>query len=167
MLVCDVPSAHVAALIGGTDFRIYPVARDDELIEGLVELAARFWTDHVLGRVPPPGDPDAREAALEALYPKNNGVILPRTPEAEHVYSRLRSIHAREAELKGEKTDAENAAKELLGEADEVDGLFSWKAHRGKIDWKKAALAAGVDEKGAELFRPPPHRVLQLKGKRQ
>ena len=167
MFVCDEPLVHVAALIGGTDFRIYPVARDEELIGWLAEIAAKFWTDYVETRTPPPDDPDERKRALEALYPKANGLLLPASTEALVLRDRLLDIGARKVALAAEELAAENDAKELIGEADGVDGLFTWRQWRGKIDWKAAAMAAGVTEKDAERYRGKPHRVLQVKKPRK
>lgn len=163
MFVCDEPLVHVAALIGGTDFRIYPVQRDEELIGWLAEIAAKFWRDYVEARTPPPDDPEERKRALDALYPKGNGLLLPASAEAEALHERMVRIAARKAEIAEEEAAAENEVKELIGEADGVDGLFTWREWRGKIDWKAAAMAAGVTEKDAERFRGKPHRVLQLK----
>lgn len=162
MLVCGVERVHIAALIGGTDFRVYSVERDDELIASLVEIAERFWVDHVIPRVPPPDDPEARRVALEALHPRTNGLLLPATPAAEAARGQLLDIEAREAALKAERDEAENAVKELIGEADGVDGLFTWRAWRGRIDWEAAARAAGVTDEVAERYRGKPHRVLKV-----
>lgn len=46
--VCD-----VAALIGGQDFRLYEVQRDDDLIRMMLDEEVRFWREHVEPRVPP------------------------------------------------------------------------------------------------------------------
>jgi putative phage-type endonuclease len=167
MMVCDVERVHIAALIGGTDFRIHPVERDEELIEWLADLAAKFWTDHVIGRTPPPDNGEARGGALDALYQRSSGLLLPRTTEAEQVYACLLDAKERKALVEAEEVAAENAAKEFLGEAAGVDGLFSWNEARGKIDWKAAAQAAGVSDKDAERYRGKPHRVLQLKKPRK
>jgi putative phage-type endonuclease len=163
MLVLDVERVHLAALIGGTDFRIYNVERDDELIGWLAEIAERFWVDHVLTRTPPPDDPEERAKALDALYPSPNGLLLPVSTEAEDIHARLLDIDTRKAAITEEETAAENEAKALLGEADGVAGLFTWRAQRGNIDWKAAARAAGVSDKDAERFRKAPHRVLRIK----
>ena len=167
MMVCDVERVHIAALIGGTDFRIHPVERDEELIGWLADLAAKFWTDHVVGRTPPPDNGEARRDALDALYPRSGGLLLPRTTEAEQVYACLLDAKERKAQIEAEEAEAENAAKEFLGEAAGVDGLFSWNEARGKIDWKAAAQAAGVSDNDAERYRGKPHRVLQLKRPRR
>jgi putative phage-type endonuclease len=46
--VCD-----VAVLLNGSDFRIYPVERDEALIAYLIEREGKFWREHVLAKNPP------------------------------------------------------------------------------------------------------------------
>jgi putative phage-type endonuclease len=53
LFVTGLQRADVAALIGGSDFRIFTVHRDDEMIASLVELAERFWTRNILGKTAP------------------------------------------------------------------------------------------------------------------
>ena len=43
----------VAVLLGGQDFRIYRVDRDDDVIEALREQCSKFWHENVLANVPP------------------------------------------------------------------------------------------------------------------
>jgi predicted phage-related endonuclease len=44
---------NVAALIGGTDFRLYHIERDLEAEAGLNKAEELFWREYVLKRVPP------------------------------------------------------------------------------------------------------------------
>lgn len=44
---------HVVALIRDRGFCMFLVERDDELCESIKVVANRFWTDHVVPRVPP------------------------------------------------------------------------------------------------------------------
>lgn len=80
--------AVVAALIGGQDFRVYRVERDQELIDVLTE-AERVFVEHVRSGRPPeledPVHPDTL-ATLKKLHPKDSGetVLLPHESEAWH-----------------------------------------------------------------------------------
>ncbi len=53
MYVTGAKEWYMAVLIGGNKFREYHIARDDELIEKMVELETKFWNEHVLLRKPP------------------------------------------------------------------------------------------------------------------
>lgn len=45
---------HLAVLIGGQDFRMYRVDRDERLISKMQDAAVKFWRDHVEKKTPPP-----------------------------------------------------------------------------------------------------------------
>lgn len=59
--------ADIAVLIGGSDFRIYRVQRDEEIIKALIRVESEFW-QCVENRVPPPMR-SLKDAAT--LYPKH------------------------------------------------------------------------------------------------
>lgn len=61
---------HMAVLIGGNDFRVFQVNRDDELIRELIRRCAAFWNDNVLSRKAP--DP-INAADVLKLYPQDAG----------------------------------------------------------------------------------------------
>ena len=52
MAVLGADRCDVAVLIGGSDFRIYTVERDEEIIDMLIEEERKFW-DLVVNRTPP------------------------------------------------------------------------------------------------------------------
>src|SRR5690606_4991319 len=49
--ICD-----VAVLVGGNDFRVLHVPRNDRLIGAMLERYVDFWERHVEAKVPPVGD---------------------------------------------------------------------------------------------------------------
>lgn len=53
MAVADYDEWHIAALIGGNDFRTYTFERDMEFEEILLEEEHKFWANHVLKKNPP------------------------------------------------------------------------------------------------------------------
>lgn len=48
--------ADLAVLIGGQDFRVYEIKRDDALIDYLLRINCDFWNNHVLAGIPPEPD---------------------------------------------------------------------------------------------------------------
>ncbi|WP_019024091.1 MULTISPECIES: YqaJ viral recombinase family protein [unclassified Thioalkalivibrio] len=74
MLVLDMPVWDVAALIGGSELRIYTVERDPEMDQILLNAGAEFWS-RVEAGTPPPVDPEHKRAAevLRRVYPGTNG----------------------------------------------------------------------------------------------
>ncbi len=75
MLVLDYDLFDVAAYFGGDDLRVYPMARDPEMDELIVDSAHDFWHNHVLAGIPPEPDFDHKSTLpmLRRLYPGTNG----------------------------------------------------------------------------------------------
>lgn len=64
MCVTGLEFARVAVLIGGSDFRIYHVPRDEPTIDLLVQAEGEFWHEHVERGIPPDPRSDAEAAAI-------------------------------------------------------------------------------------------------------
>ncbi len=110
----------LAALIGGNDFRWYPVPRDDDLIQLAFEGVWRFWHEHVSTRIPP--DPDHTEATAEAIrrrFPepveREEPVPLNGTTDA-HARAYLEAKADKAAAEKRQRA-AKNHLKNALGDA--------------------------------------------------
>ena len=59
--------AHLAVLLGNSDFRVYVIRHDEELGQAMVDAALSFWDDHVMSGRPP--NPRTR-ADVASLYPR-------------------------------------------------------------------------------------------------
>lgn len=89
-----------AALRSFDDVDIYWVTRDDETIAGMRDKLVRFWTQHVVPKVPP----DPRDFAdVRALFPKATKANVEATPEILGKVARLREIATEQAKLTGEE----------------------------------------------------------------
>ena len=173
MLVTGIDYACVAVLIGGQDYRIYEVPYDPELGEMLVEVARRFWFDHVIPLVPPIEGPTDARRYIEAKYPKATRKITP-APLAAGQWAR-RWIRAERAEKKiaAIKERAEQELMGLIRDADGIEGPWGkavWSNQRGKIAWKEAALAwreaaiaAGASADDEERFRGQSFRKFDVR----
>lgn len=120
MHVLDLPIAYVGALLG-TEVRTYRVRRDDELIGSLVEVADRFWTDHVLAKRPPPidGSPGA-EQMLRALFPRHKGPMLRAGDEVE---TRARAYFDFKREVESAQERFDGAKQALIAACGEAEGI--------------------------------------------
>lgn len=121
----------VALLLGGCDFRIYHIDRDEDLEATLLEAAERFWTDHILNKTPPPidGSASARRYLLQR-FPKQEDVLRPATDEEIELVYRIRDLKKQESALCNECSALENRLKELIGNS---EGIL---VDRSKITWK-------------------------------
>lgn len=131
---------YLAVLIGGNDFRIVPVERNDDLIQQMHEAAEAFWLC-VETRTPPVIDGSAATAAaLKALYPQGNGQTVALPPEGALWVAQYHVAQQAMKEAESLKTEAENQLKALLGEA-EIGTLPGYQ-----VQWKTASRTS-VDTK--------------------
>jgi len=63
---------YVAALLSGSDFRVFRVSPSKEDIEFLQDRARVFWEDHILKGIPPEPTENGKPADLTTLYPKSD-----------------------------------------------------------------------------------------------
>ena len=135
--------AHVAALLGGTDFRMYEIRRSEELLGALISIGSEFYRDHVVARVPPPLD--GSEAAREFLhrrFPRERLPLVAAPIEALGIVVELREIKARQKLDELRRDHLETLLKGLIGEHLGIES-DSW----GSATWKMTA-SGGVDWKG-------------------
>lgn len=131
--------AWVAVLIGGQDFRMYQVERDEAVIFVLVEREREFW-QRVEARVPPAADAsETTAAALRASYPHIGEASVELPGEALDLVMQRRAARANEAIAGGQAQAAENALMALLGDAEvgtyEGEVLVTWKRYeRTSVD---------------------------------
>lgn len=84
-----IPTAFVSDNSGTAEsierFSIYRYERNEQLGQGVIQHAVRFWEDHVLKKIPPPG---------ESLRAKANPITKSKivTPELAAIYSEMRRM---------------------------------------------------------------------------
>lgn len=136
MHVAGVDVAHVGALTG-TQVRTFTLvrARDgiDDLIAALVEEADRFWTDHVLARVPPPIDgSEGSKRLIAARWPKHReGMIKASAATEWWARAYFDAKRARDDAAVQVETASQNL-KALAADAEGIDGdgwrlLLKWR----------------------------------------
>lgn len=80
--------AEVAVLIGGQDFRIYRIERDEEKLQDLTEREAQFWQMVQQDQQPEPDGSSDAANALSWLFPRDDGqtVDLSDSPEFNQLF---------------------------------------------------------------------------------
>lgn len=177
--VTGLKRAHVVALLGGTNPRIYTVEHDPELAGLLIDAAHLFMSTHVWPaiearaaqdedwtRFAPPHSPEEAVDLADAVYPESNGCVLPCTLESRALARELEEADADRKAAKARWDAAEAAAKEMLGKADEIAGCFTWKHDEvGKVAWAKVAQALNPPPELVNKFTGAPGRRFLRKGK--
>ncbi len=174
MALTGCPRWDVAVLFGNQEFRIYHLARDLELEEMILDEAVRFWTDHVLARVPP--DPTS-EAEARQRWPRHiDGLYLEADEALLVMLQHLAACKRRGKELADEEQGIKDLILPLLKDADSVwrgdATLATYRANKDsqRTDWQRVAGVLMQDQPGeriaalvAEYTHPQPGaRVLRL-----
>ncbi len=129
----------LAALIGNTEVRVFPLRRDEELEQGLIEIASQWWTDHVLADVPP--DPTTEAEARQRWRAHQPGKILEVDGPTVEL---LKALAAAKAKVKAAEAEEQGVKDQLmprLADADSIvyqgASLGSYRANKDslRIDW--------------------------------
>lgn len=111
-------TAYVPVLIDTSDFRIYKVERDDDVIKSLQDLAHEFW-DRVISKNPPPPDttnPAGRELIKKFKAVSGKSVDLP--IESVTLLQTYLDSKEKEAAANEEKEKAQAEIILLMGDAE-------------------------------------------------
>jgi putative phage-type endonuclease len=105
------------------DLAVYPVRFDVELFAALVDMAQRFWHDHIEQDVPPPvdGSERARKWLLER-YPKATLTLIEATDEMIHLAQQYDIARAEASAAEKRKDFVGNKLRALLGDHAGVQG---------------------------------------------
>ena len=168
MAVLGLEVADVAVLIGGSDFRLYTVAADEELQCLLLEQEERFWVDHVLARVPPKA---TTPEDVRRMWRVSSGRGITAEPqiasavaELANVKATLKVLEEYENTLAGAIQSQMADAAELLG--DDGKPLATWKNINASRRFDMAAFkAANPELHESFMVNPPPQRRFLLKVK--
>ena len=145
MLVLDYDLFDVAAYFGGDDLRVYPMERDPEMDELIIDAAHDFWHNHVLAGVPPEPDFDHKSTLpmLRRMYPGTNGetVIASELDETLLYWAKV----AEDAAAKASQYEmvAEQAKNHLLAAMGEAAIL--------KLDGQRAMVRKVISKKPYEV----------------
>ena len=126
--------AEVAVLIGGQDFRIYRIERDEEKIRDLTERETQFWLQVTRNQQPEPDGSEDAGSALAWLFPRDDGetVDLSDSPEFNQLFGELLHLREHKEEVELRESQIKQRLQATLGEA--TAGLFA----DGKITWKRS-----------------------------
>lgn len=139
--VVGIEEATLVALVNG-DYREYPIRRDREMGDMLLEVVGRFWREHVLARVPPPVDGSkAYTDYLKRRHPRDSGPVLPATPELRDLVAKVKAAKRDLEEAEDAEQLLVNRLRAQLGDSAGVEGLCTWRSNKDstKTDWEQVA----------------------------
>lgn len=135
--------ADVAVLTGGSEPKVYEIARDDAFIADLAYLEAEFWGWVTSGTRPPVDGSENARRVLSRLHPRNDGTFLPLTPELDQLTGQWRDSKADVKAAEGRAGTLANTLRALIGDADGIEGRVTWKrnADSTRTNWPAVAKA--------------------------
>ena len=133
--------ADVAVLIGGQDFRIYRIQRDDDKIADLIARELLFWHYVQQDLQPDPDGSSDAGAALQWLFPKDNGqsVDLSESVEFNQVFTELLAARQQKEEAEARESLLKQRIQNTLGEA--TSAVFAC----GRVVWKRSKDSLSPD----------------------
>lgn len=167
LLVTGLKSADLAALLWGTELRIYTIERDASLIAMLVEQVEWFWRNHIIPRVPPPlqGD-DSTARYLASKYPMHTPELAAATAETLALraeYDKAKVAH--DAAVTALEY-AKNRIKDAIGNSAGIEGVATWRQVKGRTttDWEAVARACNAPPTVIDAYtaRKPGHRTFRV-----
>lgn len=180
MGVFDIDEWDLCALIGGQTFLKYRIHRDREIFGMLVDIAQKFWRDHVETKTAP--EIDGSEASAEYIrrrWPKGNQVVREATVDEVKL---LREFAGYREAIDSNKAELELVRQQILaaiGEAKGIEALGA-KARIADVkpqlmpetDWQAVALALAsgkripqtlIDSHTREVPKKKGYRRLTIK----
>lgn len=151
MLVTGADVVYLAALIGGSDFRIYIINRNEQIINYLKETGIEFWNEYVATETMPP--PQTMEDVENAYFNAQKKAQAYSSKDIEEAIERLQDLKAQEDAIKKEQNDLKIIVCEFIGNNTELVNadrkkLASWSAPSVtyKTDWESVAKDLNASE---------------------
>lgn len=154
-------TAYLAVLIGGQDFRIYRIERDQDAIDWLFEKADRFWVANVMAEQPP--EP-TNAAEADTIWNKDNGSTIEADNATAAAYGDLISLKAQKRQIEDQIEEKETILKLHMRDNQVLtingDKAATWKTgERSTIDTK--ALRSDLPDIAEKYTRKTQTRTLR------
>lgn len=148
-LMPDLPAWKLLADLGEDDprtdergYALYVIPRDEELIGLLLDLTAKFVTDHVLAKKSPEQWSGASvHTYLKKQYPANTTTMIDPTDEVIDIARQLVAARSSVDTASDVVEALENRLKASTGEAEGIKGILTWRKAKDSvsINWEAVA----------------------------
>jgi len=165
MEVFNSPYWDVATLFGLDDFRVYRLQRDEDLGQEILNIADKWWKNHVDESVPPAVDSsDIAKSVIGKLHPRvvDEQLRAPTNIELE-LHKELVSIKRKHKRIDDKKKELENELRRLIGDSVGIDRVATWKQSKSRQFFDKTRFK----EENPEMYdsyttEKPGNRVLRI-----
>lgn len=113
-VLCD-----LAVLIGGQDFRVYPLPRDESIIDNLITLEVQFWERLQSGHEPAldMGRPEYTWNLMRRLFPGTNGETITLSVDAVDLHRSLLNVSEKRKMFEASEKGIKATLLSMMGEA--------------------------------------------------
>ena len=147
MAITGIEKTDLAVLFGNSDFRIYEIARDQELEALVITKASTFWDEHVLKDIPPPitGEQDCQN-----LFSKGDPA---KSIEAGRDTLELtKRLHLLNSEIDVREEEISSIKQTIMSQMGEAE-LLTYQG-RTLASWKAPKPSFRLDSKRFEQEHP-------------
>ena len=134
-------AADVAVLICGQELQVHRIERDDAMIAQLIDLERHFWRFVELDLAPPADGSDSADAALRALYPRDNGQSLDLAHDLEMSAAFSDLLSVRQSLVTQTQLEAQLKQRIQQRMGDVTKAVFDG----GEVSWKRSKDGLGLD----------------------
>ena len=147
MAITGIDKTDLAVLFGNSDFRIYEIARDQELEELVMAKATAFWHDYVLKDIPPPA---TSEQDCQTLFSK--GDASKSIEAAKQTLELTKRLHTLNGEIAVREEELSTIKQNIMSQMGEAELLI----YQGRTlaTWKTPKPSFRLDSKRFELEHP-------------
>lgn len=162
----------VAVLIGGQDFRVYRILRDEDKIADLIKREAAFW-QYVVDDVPPPVDgSESSGRALAGMYASDRGEVLDCSEDnsMNRLFADYWQLRLQRESIEQQEDLLKQQLQERLGFASGAvlgDARISWRKSKDSIttDFKRLGEEHPDWIKPYQITKPGSRRFVVQVGK--
>ena len=126
---------YIAALIGGNDFRLKRIERNEEDIAYIQEKEEDFWNLVQAKKLPPLDATNSTASTLLKLHNYSNGEAIDLGPDALVAIQNYQACKRPEKELKEGEQEAKNLLMSILGD-NEIGTVTDGEGKVHKVTWK-------------------------------
>jgi putative phage-type endonuclease len=137
----------VAVLVGGQEFRIYKIRRNQQRIDELIDAEVKFWNEHVVTDVPPMPESSDESASAWPMATDEKVAFLSHANET--IFRTRHSIKENIDRLKILMDQSDTQIQILMGDAEIMEDMDGFPV----ASWKNTTRR-GLDTKRIKKERP-------------
>jgi putative phage-type endonuclease len=160
LLVTGYQRVDVPALLGGTHFSVFEIARDQKFIDDAMTICSDFRKKYILTGAEPPPDGSAKYTDyMRNKYPgQANAKMLPAPEFVEEMVREYQALGSQIKECKSKQDELSQMIKTAIGDSDGIEGDWgkaTWRLGNGRVDFKKLVSDLGISQATLDKYRKP------------